>query len=142
MPRRRLPFRADDRGNMAVEFALVAPIMMTLIIGVADFGIAAREKATLQAAARAGLQAVLVDADDTDGAEAIAETMAPAATVAVDEDCACSDGSAVACDGTCAVGSVRRWVTVTASRDLTLLFPWPGVDDPLPIEGVAMARVE
>lgn len=142
MRRPRLPSPVDDRGNMAVEFALVAPIMMALIIGVADFGIAAREKATLQAAARAGLQAVLVDADDTDGAEAIAETMAPQATVAVSESCKCADGTTVACDGTCAVGSVRRWVSVTASRDLTLLFPWPGIDDPLPVEGVAMARVQ
>lgn len=140
--RRLRSFLCDISANMAIEFALVAPIMMTLIIGIADFGIAAREKAELQAAARAGLQAVLVDPDDLEGAEAAAEAVAPEATVAAVSSCRCADGTAVACDGACAAGAVRRRVSVTAGRDLTLLFPWPGVEDPFPVRGVAEARVE
>lgn len=134
--------RMGDAGNMAVEFAMVAPVMITLLMGAVDFGIAALELSSLRAAARAGLQAVLLDADDTAGAETLAEEMAPDATVVVSESCECSDGASVACDGTCAVGAARRWVTVTASRNLTFLFPWPGLDDPFPLEGLARGRVE
>lgn len=139
---RPVSFLRDVSANMAVEFALVAPIMVTLIMAVADFGIIARDKAELQAAARAGLQAILLDSDDLAGAESAAETVAPEATVVATQSCYCADGATVACGDSCASGPVRRRVRVTASRDLTLLFPWPGLDDPFPAEGVAEARVE
>ncbi|MEW5728797.1 MAG: TadE/TadG family type IV pilus assembly protein [Pseudomonadota bacterium] len=139
---RLVTFLRDVSANMAVEFALVAPIMVTLIMAVADFGVVARDKAELQAAARAGLQAVLLDADDLAGAITAAETVAPEASISAEESCYCADGTTVACGDSCASGSRRRRVTVTASRDLTLLFPWPGVEDPFPAQGVAEARVE
>lgn len=133
----------DDRGNMAVEFALVAPIFMFLLLGVADYGIAAREAATLKAAARAGLQAVLNDNEDTAGAEAVAEAMAPDAVVTVTPECWCSDGTVVDCDdGVCTVGAVRKAIEVEVTMSLDLIIPWPGMTDPLPLSGRAKARVQ
>lgn len=141
-PRRLKILRKEDRGNMAVEFALLSPIFLILLAAVADYGIAALELSELRAAARAGVQAVLNDRNDLDGALAAVEAVAPDADIEVEKVCECSDGSEVACAGEiCPSGGVRQIVTVTASRDLVLMVPWPGFQDPLPLEGLARVRV-
>ena len=135
-------FGRDARANAAVEFALIAPVFVMTLIGMVDYGQAARQKSQLEAAARAGLQAVLEDDTDTIGARDAAQAVAPDASVAVATECECNTGSSVACNGTCTTGAVRKWVTVTASDSFQLLVPWPGFEDPLPLEGVARARVQ
>lgn len=144
--RRARNFRAgsfrDDRGTLAVEFGLLAPVFLILIMAVADFGVAALELSNIRGAARAGLQAVLADAGDTDNAAFIAETAAPLADVTVAAVCFCPDGNEIVCGETCGDGAARRFVTVTVSRDLPLLVPWPGMPDPYPLTGLAQARVQ
>lgn len=131
----------DDRGGLAVECGLTAPFFLLLILAMADLGTAALELSNVRSAARAGLQAVLSDAADTAGASSVAETAAPAADVSVTTVCVCPDGAEIECGETCAVGAVRRIVTVAVTRDLPLLVPWPGMPDPLPLTGLARARV-
>ena len=46
--------RAADRGAVAVEFALLLPVLMLLIFGLIDFGRALNAQITLSEAARAG----------------------------------------------------------------------------------------
>lgn len=139
---RRKGLRKDDRGNMAVEFALLSPIFLLLLAAVADYGIAALELSELRAAARAGVQAALNDRDDLDGTLAAAEAVAPDADIEAVKVCGCSDGTEVDCStGVCPTGGVRQIVTVTASRDLVLMIPWPGFEDPMPLEGLARVRV-
>lgn len=141
--RRLIALLKDQFGNVAVEFGLVAPVFIALVVGVADYGMVARDRSLLEAAARAGVQAVINDADDIDGATTAAEAVDPGADIDVDESCTCrSDGSAVACDGSCASGGMTRTVTVTATKPHSLLAPWPGFDDPFEISAVARARVE
>lgn len=141
-PKRRRTLRNDDNGNMAVEFALVSPLFMILLAAVADYGIAALELSELRAAARAGVQAVLNDRTDLAGAADAAVTISPQADVEVERTCQCSDRTEVACSGvTCPTGGVHHIVTVTASRDVVLLIPWPGFEDPLPLTGMARVRV-
>lgn len=133
----------DERGNMAVEFAMVAPVLTTLTLGMADFGIAEIETSRLRSAARAGLQAVLLDNTDTAGAETIAQELEPDAEVDVAAACSCSDtGVTVACAGSCATGNVARVVTVTLTKDVELIFPWPGLSNPMTLTGTASARVQ
>lgn len=138
----RRSFTRDERGNLAVEFALLSPIFLILLVAVADLGIASLELSDLRASARAGLQAVINDRDDLAGAESAAQFVAPQAAIVVEKVCACADGSEVLCTGVlCPTGGVQQIVTVTASRDLTLLVPWPGFQDPMPLSGIASARV-
>lgn len=134
-------FAADRCGNVAVEFALVAPVFILLIVGLLDYGIAARERSALDAATRAGLQVLLADSDETAAAEATAALIAPDAEVSADVACICVDGAVVDCaSGTCAAGAPRRFVTVTATLSHTLMFPWPGTADPMSLESTATAR--
>ena len=44
----------DDRGAIIVEFALIVPILLVLLIGIINFGVAYNTQITLQGAAREG----------------------------------------------------------------------------------------
>jgi Flp pilus assembly protein TadG len=54
MRRRQAASDARDRGSVAVEFALVLPILLLIIFGVIDFGRAINDQITLTQAAREG----------------------------------------------------------------------------------------
>jgi len=49
---------ASDRGAAAVEFALVAPLLLVLVVGIAEFGRAYDTEAALSQAAREGARAL------------------------------------------------------------------------------------
>lgn len=52
--------RRQSRGQSLVEMALIAPILVTMLLAVIDFGRAAYDYATLSAAAREGARAAIV----------------------------------------------------------------------------------
>jgi Flp pilus assembly protein TadG len=133
---------SDTRGNVAIEFALVAPIFALLIMGLADFGFMTRERSTLDAAARAGLQVILTDPGDTVLAEELAQEMAPDADVDADVACQCPDGTPTACNTTCSGQLPLRFVAMTATVEWPLLFPWPGLANPFVLESFAKGRTQ
>jgi Flp pilus assembly protein TadG len=49
-------WRMNNRGAALVEFALVALLLITLVIGIIDFGLLAKDKLSLGAAAREGVR--------------------------------------------------------------------------------------
>ena len=51
----------DDRGQTAVEFALIAPIIVVLLVGIIQVGVAFHDYITLTDAARAGARKAVVD---------------------------------------------------------------------------------
>ena len=51
----------DQRGQAAVEFALVVPIIVLLLLGVIQIGVAFHDYITLTDAARAGARKAVVD---------------------------------------------------------------------------------
>jgi Flp pilus assembly protein TadG len=59
----RNPAAADERGVVAVEFALVLPLLVTLVFGIVQFGLALNTKLTLTHAAREGARAAVVGSD-------------------------------------------------------------------------------
>ena len=65
-------FRRDRRGQALVEFALVVPILLLLVLGIIDFGRAWNLHQTITDAAREGArQAVISNAVTQDSAVAI-----------------------------------------------------------------------
>jgi Flp pilus assembly protein TadG len=50
----------DERGQTAVEFALAAPILVVLLLGIIQFGIAFHDYVTITDAARAGARKAVV----------------------------------------------------------------------------------
>ena len=52
-----------ERGASAVEFALIVPLLIMLVIGIAEFGHAFQVQGTLSAAAREGVRAMALQND-------------------------------------------------------------------------------
>src|SRR3954452_20652197 len=53
----------DARGASAVEFALIVPLLIMLVLGIAEFGHAFQVQGTLSAAAREGVRAMALRND-------------------------------------------------------------------------------
>jgi Flp pilus assembly protein TadG len=55
-----------ERGASAVEFALIVPLLILLVLGIAEFGHAFQVQGTLSAAAREGVRAMALRNDPVD----------------------------------------------------------------------------
>lgn len=121
---RRLLDRRD--GNIAVEVALAAPILIAILAGLFDYGRAVLIEMRLKSAVRAGLEFAQVSPDDQASIVAVVRMSAGDATlpVAAQQVCQCADGSSLACTSVCDEGlAPGTYVVVTARQSFTPLFP-------------------
>lgn len=81
--------KVRDRGATAVEVALLMPILLVLVMGIVDFGLALRAQITITQAAREGVR---VAALKQTGAATRAETAASGLDIGVAVD-ACPSGT-------------------------------------------------
>jgi Flp pilus assembly protein TadG len=110
----RLRRLAGDRGAAAVEFALVVPVLLLLIFGVAEFGRAYNIQTTLSGAAREGARTMALENDV--GA-------ATAATVAAARPLDLSSGEISVSPGSCPTSGTTSadTIRVTVSYQMTFL---------------------
>ncbi|HEX6114064.1 MAG TPA: TadE/TadG family type IV pilus assembly protein [Geminicoccaceae bacterium] len=149
---------ACRQGNTAIEFGLVAPILVLLAFGAYDYGSAYVEGVRLNGAARAGAQQALYNAQDwqnTDQMEQVAleeyaghaltqneiDVMSVSATA--NAFCACTAGATLACTATCPGGEAPgQFVSVTLNNAIPLTLPYPWADgDTVQVDGQAVVRV-
>lgn len=137
-------FRDQARGAIAVEAALVLPVLVMLLVGAVDFGMAFVESLRLSAAARAGTQQALYDprgwqdatlmeltalSEYTGTAVTSADRSALSATARSRAFCGCADGTELLCTSTCAGGATpAQYVEVTVTDDVTFTIDWPFID--------------
>lgn len=119
----------DEAGASAVEFALILPIAVALLIGTIDLGRMAWTKMEVQAAARAGANYALVNASKGFDAAKVAAAVSSATGLAVtlpqqpSKDFGCPNaatGVTTVANGTtpCSNGQAPgSYVTVRASTD-------------------------
>ena len=72
-----------ERGASAVEFALIVPLLIMLVIGIAEFGHAFQVQGTLSAAAREGVRAMALQNDPAAARTAVrnaSASLSPAVT--------------------------------------------------------------
>ena len=84
--RRQAASDSRDRGSVAVEFALLLPVLLLLIFGVIDFGRAINAQITLTQAAREGVRLAALGystAAVTTRAQSAATGLSPVPTVTV-----------------------------------------------------------
>lgn len=123
--RRRRPW-ARDRGAAAVEFAIIAPILIAALTGIVDYGLAMYNKMELMGAVRAGAQVALIDYTDTTAIkQAVVDSTNAGITTAdvtTTQFCECADGSTITCGNTCADSSSNRYfMTISATQNYTLM---------------------
>jgi Flp pilus assembly protein TadG len=75
---REVKSRQNERGAAVVEFALIAPLLLMMVLGIAEFGRAYNVQANLSQAAREGVRVMALH---NDPAGAIAATKAAAPTL-------------------------------------------------------------
>ena len=120
--------RSNRSGVAAAEFALIVPVMLTLLLGVYDIGNAIQQRLQLEQAVRAGAQYALSWPDQTGGIEgAITNALPSTWTVTVNASYChtSSDGTTTtsspaspSCPNTCGSESTT-YVTLCASNTST-----------------------
>jgi Flp pilus assembly protein TadG len=141
-------FRSKD-GNVAVEFAFVAPILATLLWAGYDFGQVIEEKIRLTNAAVAGVQYAVQNAANAQNASAIqsavrtaANDAANAIAVTASLTCSCEDGSAITCGtGTCASGVPILQATLIVRENFSVSVATPFFTAAVPLSVTASMRV-
>jgi hypothetical protein len=131
-------------GSVAAEFAFAAPILVMLVVGVADFGMLTARSAALAGATRAGAEyarnsttckADLGGTSCTAGIKSVIQSAVSSGPTLTFPStfppiCKCDDGNAITCGTTCVgPGKVpnRVLIAVTATQAFTPIVPWPGI---------------
>ena len=146
---RRARGSAPCDGSVAAEFAIVAPMILLIAAGIADFGMLAKKSAALAGTTRIGAEyARLYPADTTGIQNSMRNSMSfsPALgfPASFPQSCECDDKTSIACTESCATvgrpGPNRVFITISASQAFTPLVPWPGI--PASLTAVTAIRLQ
>lgn len=138
----------NEDGVAAIEFAMVAPFLILLMVGIMDMGMYIRDKMKLEQISRAGVDFVLQGGQDSDIESNVVSYYDPdnttAYTVTSERVCTCGDGIAQDCTAmACPQGDhSRQFVKVDVSREFSTLFPYPGLPQTMTLSGSARMRLD
>ena len=119
----------EERGASAVEFALILPLLVILVMGIIDFGRGFQVQGTLSAAAREGVRMMALQ-NDPAAARAVARSTASSLEPAL------TDAQITITPATCPAGTGSTTVRLTIDYDLPLLTGWFGATVDLTATGV------
>jgi Flp pilus assembly protein TadG len=155
--RRRLSRRVaglarSTRGTSAVEFAVAAPVLLGLLVPVADLGMAFAQRQQVQQAVQAGAQYAAShpwhrDApnDITSAVRAAGPISGLSVTPAPYQVCGCPGDTAVltmTCGTPCANGQTAGYyVVVSAELPYTPVLPYSALSNQVTLTGQATVRI-
>jgi Flp pilus assembly protein TadG len=114
--------KAKERGAVAVEFALLAPVLIMLLLGIMEFGRAYSVQISLSSAAREGVR-VMAIGNDTAAARTAGKNAATALQPAL------TDANITISPATCTTGTQVTFKITYTLATLT------GIAGPFPMEG-------
>lgn len=118
MIRRLHRFRADDRGLAALEFALVAPIFLAVLLIGADHWLRISQLSAMRSALQTGVRYFQTGGVDDAKAQALANQAwtrrPPDGVVVVARTCACG-AVTVECTNLCSADPPSVFITLTAT---------------------------
>ena len=141
-----LALRRSERGQALIETAIVAPVLVTLMIGAADLARVARASIAVANAARAGAQYGAQNgftAQDATGIATAASNEASNLTLTTTSSyaCVCSDGTASTCQNTdCSTSHMEETLTVNTQASVTPLIHLPLLPSTWNVQGQAVQR--
>lgn len=142
--------RSSEKGQAAIEFAFIAPVLLLLLLAVADFGRVFFVSVSVNNAARAGAQygsQSVTDAADSTGMEAAATTDGanisgwnkPTASQCT---CVASQNIPACAARYCMHAPQATYVTVGTSATFNTIFPYPGIPSSITLTGQAIMQVQ
>lgn len=145
---RRFSLPGGDTGQALVELALTVPLLVTILIGAAEFARVAHAAIEVANAAKAGAQyAAYSRANAATSNQAQIKSAATneasditLGTPVITYACGCSNGNACS-SGNCATGNVEQTVTVTTQATIDPLIHLPGLPRTYTLHGSASQKV-
>jgi Flp pilus assembly pilin Flp len=140
--------RRDQRGASVIEFALFAPILAVMVMGVSDLAMGYSKKLVLEQAAYRSLEKVAVGTVQSDytflKAEAATAAGVPVTSVTVDNWLECDRVRQASFTGSCASGQMTsRYVEVSISSTYSPRFNYgPLGGSAVPISATAALRIQ
>lgn len=144
---RRIGFGSES-GQALLEMAIVLPVGLALLLGIAEIGRYANACIVVNHAARAGVQyaaqnrvTASSDADIIQAARADAPNMANL-TITPGHFCTCADGGSSTCASTdCSGSRIVEYVKVDTETQMPSLFGFPGFPKYFTVKGEKTMRV-
>lgn len=144
---RRLGIKSDS-GQALVELAIILPVALALLIGIAEIGRYANECIVVSHAARAGVQygaqnrvAASSDAQIIQAVQADAPGVTNL-TITPSHFCTCADGSSSTCQPTdCSGSRIIEYVKVDTQTEMQSMFAYPGFPKSFTVKGEKIMRV-
>lgn len=121
-------------GNVVIEMAVIAPVLVFMALGAFDFGMAYSVQTSYEAAVRAGYEYAFIDSSSLTAVKSRVLANLDASTLEPDypqvtEVCECTDGTSVSCTSTCSGVAPNHYVDVKVRGKHTLAFDWPFLAD-------------
>ena len=148
----------NQAGAVAIELVAVVPVMLLILLGVADLGFLTVRSASLEAAARAGAEYARLDSQAAATIQAKVTgyaSFSPAVSASVARTCECDDGShppsgvgpsfcfnSANDAAACASGPTHVYVAVSATQDFTPVTPLSSVIFPSTLSTTVTMRVQ
>lgn len=145
-------FLFNNEGIAAVEFSLIAPVLILMVVGLYDFCSFINTDMKLENTAASAALFVLQGGDPEDiesevimkSSLALTEAGRSAVTVSSEYVCACHDGEVIECDGGLCTDTgdyVHRYFEVTMGTNYQPIISYPGMPDSVPLYGYTTLRV-
>jgi Flp pilus assembly protein TadG len=103
--------KARDRGSVAVEFALVLPVLLLIVFGIVDFGRALNAQISLTGAAREGARLAALGYTNAQVQSRVAAAAPSLSGITTRVAASCPDGAGPAADAQVDVSYTFRFIT-------------------------------
>lgn len=142
-------FPRDARGAIAIEFAIIAPVLLMMLVVVADFGLGFYRRMETQTAAQRGAMYATTKAGFSQTAVANVITSSRGsitANPAPRQFCGCPTTAGVTestCGSACAAGGTTgSYVQASAQSTYTPILRYPGLPSSLTFSASQVVRVQ
>lgn len=136
---------SNAAGNVMVEMAVATPVLVTLMVGVFDFGSAGYTLTALRSAARAGAEYVS-RTGDTAGVTTVVKNSADldaTTTVTPSTFCECQGGAAATCGTNCPDGNgAYEFVSIVVRGPYKTIIPYPFLPHDMTLQASATLRMK
>lgn len=139
----------EDKAVTALEFALIAPVLCTFILGLIDLGLGFEAQMSVSQAAQAGTYYALLNGYDSAKINSAIQNASNSNGISGSsaQSCGCpSAGGAVSsapCGSSCPSGQTAgSYVTVSTQYSYSTILPYPGFPSPMTLNATSLVRVK